>query len=483
MMKKAVRMGLCALAALILLSLCACNSSVKTEGEVNIPTITWYVRSNAQKDSVAVLEKINEIAEEKIGAHLEIQWVDGASYDNKMTMLSASNAEYDLCYTADWTNNFLSNVEMGAFLDITQLLEEEAPKLRQTLPDFLFNSATVNGKIYAVPNLQGIYRQRSLAVQKKYADKYNFDVTTVKNITDIEPFLEAIKQNEPDFYPYRTNENILPFYTSKYEQIDKSGIVVKKDGSDLKAEVLYETAEWKKGMETLHQWYKKGYIRSDVNSVLDDSADTRAGKYMIWNCLNLPNTVSSYYQSLGYMTYIMPLEEPYLEMNAGASTMTAVSRTSKNPKKAVKMIELANTDVDFYNLLVFGIEGKHYTKNPDGKVKRIDNSGYFHDIAWQFGNNFNAYLTDNQADDEWTEAERMNSVANLSPISGFVLDTKEIRTEMTQIATIVKEYGALLNGSVDPTNLYNEFIEKLNISGQQKVLQEVQHQLDEWAKK
>ena len=70
--------------------------------------------------------------------------------------------------------------------------------------------------------------------------------------------------------------------------------------------------------------------------------------------------------------------------------MIGISRTSKNPEKAFKFIELVNTDKDLYNLICFGIEGKHYNLDENGRVVFNDQGGYIPKACWKFGNQFNA---------------------------------------------------------------------------------------------
>ena len=55
--------------------------------------------------------------------------------------------------------------------------------------------------------------------------------------------------------------------------------------------------------------------------------------------------------------------------------MIGIGKNSKNPEKALKFIELINTNEELYNLICFGIEGKHYYLDENKQVEYIDNSG------------------------------------------------------------------------------------------------------------
>ena len=94
-----------------------------------------------------------------------------------------------------------------------------------------------------------------------------------------------------------------------------------------------------------------------------------------------------------------------------------------------------------------------------------------------FGNQFNAYLTVGQDADVWEQTKQLNDSALKSPISGFVLNTDSISTELSQITTVRNEYASVDNGTEDQA-AYDEMVEKLETAGQRKVIEEIQRQID-----
>ena len=81
---------------------------------------------------------------------------------------------------ADWINKYIQNAQKGAFLQLNDMLETEAPKLKESIPDYLYDAVKVDGKLYAIPNIQVLFNQLGLIVFKDYADKHQFDFSTVK---------------------------------------------------------------------------------------------------------------------------------------------------------------------------------------------------------------------------------------------------------------------------------------------------------------
>jgi putative aldouronate transport system substrate-binding protein len=102
----------------------------------------------------------------------------------------------------------------------------------------------------------------------------------------------------------------------------------------------------------------------------------------------------------GHKRIHIPLSKPYITSDSPTATMNAISASSKNPEKAIKLLEVLNIDKEIFNLLCFGIEGEHYKKAGDNRIEKI-NDKYKFTTAWMFGNQFNAYLTPEQTDDVW----------------------------------------------------------------------------------
>ena len=176
----------------------------------------------------------------------------------------------------------------------------------------------------------------------------------------------------------------------------------------------------------------------------------------------------------------IPVEEPYLKANAGQPSLTAVGRNAAHPEKALELLELVNTDQNCITCLLTALRGKHYTKNSDGKV--VINQGWRVHLKQRLdvGNQFNAYIQEGQDDDVWIKTEEMNDSARRSPVFGFQFDTDPVKTEVSQITSVTKEYGTMDRGAEDPTPIYDEFVAKMKEAGIEKVKEEFERQLDDW---
>ena len=71
-----------------------------------------------------------------------------------MKVIIASGEEYDLCYTANWVNNYYSAVSKGAYLPLDDLLSTYGKDIKSAIPAKFWNAARVKGKLYGILNYQ-----------------------------------------------------------------------------------------------------------------------------------------------------------------------------------------------------------------------------------------------------------------------------------------------------------------------------------------
>ena len=166
--------------------------------------------------------------------------------------------------------------------------------------------------------------------------------------------------------------------------------------------------------------------------------------------------------------------------------MISVGADSKHPKKAVEFIKLINSNADLYNLLIWGIEGVHYTLDEFGRVQATEAGKTVYNLGaggWKFGNQFNSYPSSTQEADVYELTEKLNNEAEKSPMLGFVPNTDLISNELANITNASAEFKArVLYGTDDPANWFDDYVNKMKESGVEKVKEELQKQYDEFLK-
>lgn len=454
--------------------------------------LSWYYPQwSTQSDTQEVEAAINKITEQKINAKIKLMPTDGGSYEQKLNTMVAANEKFDIAWTSFWMFNYAQNARRGAFVELGPLLEKNAPELQKLLPDLVWEALKVDGKVYGILNYQTITNKEGFLIQKRFADKYGLDTSAIKSIKDIEPFLEQIKANEPDIIPFGMTrggnfENMKTTYNN-IEYISNEAIVgIYRDDASLKVMDVVQSPEYKEYLNLMHDWYAKGLINKDAPTVkaLDDRKKAGQIAVSFHNVLKPGREVEEKNASGGLDIVLVPTSEPFVGTNTIIQSMQAISQTSKNPERALMFLNLLNTDKELLNLISYGIEGKHYTRISADTIKMNDNSGYNPNTSWVFGNTFLVDMQEGQDPQVLELTQKENNEAKSSPILGFTFDPEPVQTEIANIQAVNDEYGPPLNtGAADVEQKLAEYIEKRKKAGIEKVVAEVQKQLDEWKQK
>ncbi len=482
-------------AAALLFSMAACGPKTVDVSSFEGLEITWYVPKMAQDDDAAVFEAANKIIGEKLGG-LKVNFVpiDGGSYADKMNAKIGAGEQFDICYTCSWMNDYKGNVENEAFIALDDyngenLLETYAPELWDMVPENIWNGTRIDGKIYGVPNYQVSTNGKSFWMDKALVEKYGFDISTISgdDWRSVEGFLELVKANDPDKFPTETNQ--IWGYAAACEGFvdgEVGGTGFYADAETIEYINEYATDEFKAYLATCKEWYDKGYVRSDIATVQDTQADKKAGRYASGWGTTKPGMESEHYNNYGQEIVTVKMTEDTLTAGSCIATMNAVSVTSKNPAAAVAVLNLVNTDVELYNILVHGLEGTHWEKAPElgeNYIKVLDGATDRYAMTdWQTGCVFNGYLQEGQDPDVWEKTIAMNEGSVVDALFGFSLDQSSISTEVANINATRDKYLSTLEFGVskDMDGDLAAMLAELEKAGMGAVLDEMNFQVEAW---
>jgi len=384
------------------------STETKSEPEPLKPVkLLWYVRAQTPNNEKNVLEAANKIIGEKINATLDLQFINSGDFNEKMRMIMSAQEEYDLAYTANWANTFSNNVSNGAYIELDDLLKERKA-LYNIIPEKIWEALKVNGKTYGVPNYQIMYNETGFWFKKDLIDKYNIDLSKVKKMEDLTPIYQTIKDNEPDVIPLRAGNASTVFMGDYHPEIDNLLAVNPKTWEvyDMKPTLMDR-------YKLMREWYQKGFFPSDVATLKDERPLILEGKIFSRIVRIKPGVEGELQASYGYDFVTISASDKVLNYSGAASALTGISTTSKNPERAMMLLELTNTDKELLNLLTYGIEGQDYVKIGTDKIEKKPDSYTFY--AWQLGNQFIAYTLKGQDDSVWEETRKCNEQSIIDP--------------------------------------------------------------------
>lgn len=284
--KRILAAGCAVLMTASLMAGCGKKAETNSSGE-EIVELTWYQVGDNQKDDSVVLEEVNKYTEEKIGVKLNIVKVGWGDYNQKMQVVINTGDAWDMCFTCSWTNDYLQNAQKGAFLELDDLLKEEGSEMYDLIDFRFWEAAKVGGKIYGVPSEKEIGNMPMWVFTKELVDKYSIPYEDLHSLEDLEPWLQMIKEKEPDVVPmYLTKDYSAPTYMDKIQ--DPIGIEYGDDS--LTVQNVFDTEKMQSTLDTMRKYYEAGYINKDAATASDDKSVKRFIpniRKKLWNLLIL----------------------------------------------------------------------------------------------------------------------------------------------------------------------------------------------------
>ncbi len=468
----------------------AANAATETDMSEKVH-LRWIVMgSGDQKDKKLVESSINEYLEDKINATLDIitlMW--GMDFDNKLNLMIAAGEPYDINFTASWAADYRHLASIGAYRDLTGMLDTYAPKTKALLGNNILKGAEVNGRVYALPvyNPSNV-SSNGILLNSSLVKKYDIDVSRIEKLQDLEPILKNIKSKEKKtipFYPFDKGGSEGVINTLNYDKIslDSPGAVL-RDGKSTKVLNEFETNDAKSLFSLMNKWYKAGYIsksaKYDIDFYKRNSADIFA-MYSNITALSHDNVIND------YNIDIVPvyLGKSSITTSGVTTLMHAISVNSRNPERALMFLELVNTDEKLSNLINYGIEGLHYEKTGNSTIVQLPQgeSRYNPDTPWLFGNQTIAYSLPGWNPESWSILDKDVKNAVASPLLGFSFEPAPVQNQITKINSIKKKYlNDLTIGKVNSDSTLAKMNTEMKKAGLQKILSEMQKQVDKFQK-
>lgn len=458
--------------------------------------INWFFPNSAQPDVDLVAAEMSKITKAKINATLKMTIIDWGSYSQNLQIKMAAQEPMDLIWTDAGTLPYLPSVNKGAFTEITQdMLNQYGPNILRGVPTACWPAAKVNGKLYAIINTQVEGRTPGILFQKKYVTKFGLDLSKVKKLEDLTSFYEKVHGSDPTLVPFEVAQSTSGgIFFNEYSSTLGLELLGRQNPaavyiSDNATKVMnyFAAPETKAYLKLIHDWYLKGIIKKDAPMLKDVTPDQKAGKTISIPTVVNPDTAANVSSKLNLKAEDMAaltLSKTFMNTSSIIATMTAISKTSKNPARCVMLYNLLydEKDTKLFNMMNYGIEEKHYTLKGD-VATFVPNTGYMLASGWENGNMFNSYRQSEVQPKWYPVGPNMNNSATVSKLLGFNLNPEPIKTELAQVASVVDEfYGELFTGVADPETVLPQFLEKLKGAGTDKIISETQNQIDSWKK-
>jgi putative aldouronate transport system substrate-binding protein len=462
-------------------------------------TVTGYLVGAPPPALQEVVDAINVKLHRDLGVRLQINYIGWNELNSKYALVLAGGEDVDWIFTADWAP-YATQAVRGAFLELTpDLLKKTMPRHWAATAAEAWKQASINGKIDMIPTATPDRKVPVALIRGDLRKKYG--LPPIGSVRDLEPFLAAVKKNEPDLVPLNLgngydigqpffgvlNPDIPPVYAAFFGTIYGNYEDPRRSLINLLAPPYREA--FVKAAATMKRWYDRGYINRApfANAVLSKQSFA-AGKSAV-GFGNSQDILEAYTvaQARGYDPEIVPILSSTGHSNADAYTGNGVALAAgtAHPELVLRVLDLLMEDPSYARLAYFGIEGRHYVLTPDGKIDVPPNTApganpYPADAAgfWFIDKGVLPPQT------RWTgayERHRQALVSYLVPNSflGFTFVPNKVRSQIAGITTVMDQYWSpLAIGAVGDVNRAVRILDaKLAEAGQDAVVTELKTQL------
>lgn len=435
--------------------------------------------SPAETNEVAAA--VNEIAEEKYGVHLDIEFIATGNWTQQTNLMLTSD-EVDVL--ALYGTPFSSFVNNGQLLDLTEYWENAGDVLKAEWTEKELQPFCSGGKLYAIPNFREYGGYLGAVIDEDIAAE--FGITHGQKMTweEVDEFLQKAHEKYPERYglvPTGGTALISNWTWDGMGDTKYLGVLPNSGQDSTTVQNLFDTEDFKNFTGWARKWYDEGITMPDILS----NTESWKSMFQADKAIAAINTVGiNKFNGLVsvYITDAFCGTDVYQMVSYG------INANSKNPDASWKALEALYTDKEIGTLIANGIEGKHYVLNEDGTASypegvTASTAGYnLMEAYWFVPYCPNSYPSSSNGNaDLYQNLIKQKDEAVMSKAFGFAFDSSPVVDEYTACSNVMdKYYKALMSGAVDPEKTMKEASAELEAAGIDKIIEEKQKQLDNW---
>jgi putative aldouronate transport system substrate-binding protein len=435
-----------------------------------------------------------KFAEDKFNMDYESMGVPDNSYAEKLAVTVASG---DMPDAMVWTKypdpEFNKLVKQGAFLQLDDYIKP-ATNI-QKIPQAIWDNIKVEGKIYGIPRPRALNRA-AVIIRKDWLNNLGLPIpktvddfykTAVKFTTD-----DPDKNGKNDTFGVVMGENVshqdplwMAFDTG-------NGWRPMEDGTLMSADI---TPGRKQTLDWLRKLYQEGGIDKDFpvlknTQVWEKLMSGKAG-------IMIGGQTSDFAKYVENLTKVDPMSElimisppvgptgkfGFMETTGFFGEIVLPATLSKDKDKVKRIIDFLDFQAsdEGYAMGRFGIEGVHYTKNPDGTLKvnneklKADGSPFVHNAY----DPYQYVVTSAPADVQKKQKENLDTVKDMGIKNPAVSYLSPTSTEKgADLVKMRDEYFVKIVMGKLPIDAFDQYVKEWKSQGGEQMTKEV----NEWYK-
>ncbi|MEG1427320.1 MAG: extracellular solute-binding protein, partial [Oscillospiraceae bacterium] len=392
-------------------------------------------------------------------------------YRDKVGLLVSGGVNFDLFSVNEEFGTLPSAVKEGLAVPVTPDAE-----LKALFPEPLWKNAEVSGDICGVP----VFTQKPngfpelLGVHTDVLHQAGYENFPSEYVASALQYMQGVLTKEgetPTSFTWLGTPESVPLwlhqtYGGEPFSVDNFMNLLKitENGT---VSSFYESDEFRRDADHFRDFYHMDLIDSDIVSV-NANAALKSGKALPSQGYNDENAVG---EDLSFVK--LGENKPYV--TSLGKNFTCVSKTSRQPEKALEFLSWLYASQENFDLFHYGTKGKDYTVNEAGRITRKGDS-YGMDISLTGYRPFLRY--EENISENYRKAVMADSPdAVLARSATFVFDNTGLEEPCRLLAAAVKEQIYPIKFGIVPYGDHiRQAIEALYSAGLQEYISAYQEQ-------
>ncbi|WP_141499959.1 ABC transporter substrate-binding protein [Paenibacillus luteus] len=475
------------------------SSSEPGEGEntaLKEVTLKMILLGDKPADADLVYQELSKMAKTDINANIEVTNLTWGEWSQKYPLLFSAGEDFDLIYASTWTD-YQGYAGKNGFLELTEdLLSKNAPITWEKTPAVAWEQVKVNDKVFAVP--QSVQESGAIGFMLRGDLREQNNVQSVKDMAGLDAYLTAIAKNDKGITPFayhHATESYIQTLFDPNPQAYESGVAASnmalawnmfsKEG--MNAINHFTGDEYKNFTQTMYRWQQAGILSKNALSQKEKSFELyETGKSAVAissldQISNIAVAVNKAHPEWKTEIFIPErIEPPSNYMQNGV----AINARSKNPERALMFLDLLKWNRAYSDLTWYGIEGKHWEPVGDDRFKALADSANYppgSNDPWGWRGPNERWSVESP-DEIVEQLQSFRKDVNKYPYGGnFVYSDANVKNENAAIHNLAQQYMSPASvGLIDYETAYAKFESAAKKAGLDKVLQDLQAQLDEY---
>lgn len=446
--------------------------------------VAYLVGNDTAPDIDLVEEEFNNLTKEQLNMTVELMPLSYGTFKNQTQLMLASGEAIDIVpIGSDHASTYVAS---DYLINMDDYIQEYGQDIISIVGEETVNTCKSGDFMWGIPVMKERYSPMALLCRTDILQECDIDPSGIESFDQLTDVFAKVHEAHPEMDVFGGTFAMAGNLNDLDTLSDRFG-VLENMGQDSTITNYYDSDYYKEVVKLTREWYLTGYIMKDM-ATNQDSGQSLIKAGNLFSCATYfkPNTRQEAMQSTGYDITVLQLEKGLLRTSGSNGISYGIASGSKDPTKAMELLNWIYKTKEANDLLNWGVEGIHWVETPEGMADypegvTADNCGYHQSFGWAQPNQFNSHVWAGNDTDLWEQYEKFNKSAQVSVAYGFTPDLTSCTNELSALQQVIAKYDKQLAcGAADPETALPEFNQALYDAGLQKVMDVKQEQLDTW---